>query len=62
MTVCSSAFVALGRAQSSAMGVKGLPIVVVPHPFGSRTREEIQEIAKSCAEQMNNFLVDREVT
>ena len=35
VTVCSSAFVKLGRAQAAACGYPDLPIAVVPHPFSS---------------------------
>lgn len=49
VTVCSKAFVTLGRAQAAALGGAGLPIAVVPHPFGSRSREEIRTIAAACA-------------
>jgi hypothetical protein len=52
VTVCSKAFVTLGRAQASALGGAGLPIAVVPHPFGSRSREEIRTIAATCAAEI----------
>jgi hypothetical protein len=44
--VCSSAFTTLGRAQASAFGHANLPIGVVPHPFGLRTRDGIRELAE----------------
>jgi predicted dienelactone hydrolase len=50
--VCSTTFTGLGRAQSKAMGYAQLPILVIPHPFGTRTREEIRGIAEKCAEQL----------
>lgn len=46
--VCSSAFTTLARAQSSALDHAALPIAVIPHPFGNRTREEVRQIAKQC--------------
>ena len=52
LTVCSAAFQGLGRAQARALGCPDLPIAVVPHPFGSRTREEIREIAAKCVEDI----------
>jgi hypothetical protein len=61
MTVCSKAFVALGRAQSTAMGARGLPIIEIPHPFGSRTRQEIVSIAHSCADQIQAYLSEHPV-
>lgn len=47
--ICSTAFETLGRAQARALGNPRLPIAVIPHPFGSRTREEVREIAERCA-------------
>jgi hypothetical protein len=52
VTVCSSAFVKLGRAQASACGFPDLPIAVVPHPFSSRTREEVRALAAKCADDI----------
>lgn len=51
-TVCSTAFETLGRAQARALGEPGLPLLVIPHPFGTRTRDEISALAQSCAEQL----------
>jgi hypothetical protein len=52
LTVCSTAFVTLGRAQARALGDANLPIAVIPHPFGLRTREEVRQIASACVEQI----------
>jgi len=46
LTICSSAFVALGSAQQTALGCSDLPIAVVPHPFGTRQREDLRRIAE----------------
>jgi hypothetical protein len=48
LVVCSTAFVTLGRTQLEALGAPHIPIAVVPHPFGLRTREEIRAIAEQC--------------
>ena len=52
LTICSAAFVAMGRAQASKLGAASLPIVVVPHPFGLRKREEITVIAEQCVDEI----------
>jgi hypothetical protein len=39
----------LGRAQQTALGAPDLPIAVVPHPFGTRKRDELRAIAEQCA-------------
>ena len=48
LTICSTAFVTLGRAQARALGDADLPIAVIPHPFGLRTRDEVRDIAAQC--------------
>lgn len=48
LTICSTAFVTLGRAQARALGDASLPIAVIPHPFGLRTRDEVRAIATEC--------------
>ena len=52
MTICSTAFTTLGRAQAAALGHPGLPIAVIPHPFGLRTRDEVRQIAAKCVDEI----------
>ena len=52
MTICSTAFLTLGTAQARALGYPGLSIAVMPHPFGSRSREEVRRIAAQCADDI----------
>jgi hypothetical protein len=52
MTICSTAFTTLGRAQAAALGNAGLPIAVIPHPFGARSRAEVKAIADQCADEV----------
>ncbi len=52
VTICSSAFVKLGRAQATACGFPDLPIAIVPHPFSSRSREEVRALAAQCADDV----------
>ena len=52
MTICSTAFVTLGRAQARALGDANLPIAVIPHPFGLRSREEVHDIASKCVDEV----------
>jgi len=52
IVVCSSAFLTLGRAQAAALDCPELPIAVIPHPFGNRTREEVGEIAERCLREI----------
>jgi hypothetical protein len=56
VTVCSTAFVTLGKAQARALGDANLPIAVIPHPFGLRTRDEVKEIASHCVDELAELL------
>jgi hypothetical protein len=44
--------VTLGRAQARALGDANLPIAVIPHPFGLRTRDEVRDIASTCVDEV----------
>ena len=46
--MCSTAFQGLGRAQAKALGYADLPIAVIAHPFGIRTRDEVRALAAEC--------------
>jgi hypothetical protein len=46
----------LGRAQARALGNPRLPIAMIPHPFGLRTRDEVRAIAESCAAEIAELL------
>ena len=54
--MCSTAFVTLGRAQARALGDANLPIAVIPHPFGIRTRDEVRDIASKCVDELAHIL------
>ena len=56
MTICSTAFVTLGKAQARALGDANLPIAVIPHPFGVRTRDEVKDIASRCVDELAELL------
>ena len=48
----STAFVTLGKAQAKALGHPDLPLAVIPHPFGRRTRDEVRGIAEQCVAEI----------
>jgi hypothetical protein len=52
VTICSTAFVTLGKAQARALGEASLPIAVIRHPFGVRTRDEVKAIAAECVDEL----------
>jgi len=51
-TVNSDAFVVLGQQEAVALGVPGLPIVMVPHPMGDVAAEIVVERARGMIEQV----------
>ena len=52
LTVCSTAFETLGHTQAKALGHPELPLAVIPHPFGIRTRDEVRMMAERCADEI----------
>ena len=52
MTVVSNAFNSLGKAQARALGHPGLPLAIIPHPFGSRKRDEVRALAEKCVDEI----------
>ncbi|MDQ4039751.1 MAG: hypothetical protein M3313_15725 [Actinomycetota bacterium] len=42
MLIVSAVFEALARAEAKSFGATGLPILVVPHPVGSRSVETLR--------------------
>jgi predicted dienelactone hydrolase len=59
MTVVSNAFVGLGKAQARSLGHPELPLAVIPHPFGSRTRDEVRALAETCAADIARLAAGR---
>ncbi len=58
MTVCSTAFTTLGRQQATGLGYPDLPIAVIPHPFGTRSRDEIHSISEKCAADIARLMCE----
>jgi hypothetical protein len=52
VAICSTAFLTLGRAQARALGNPDLPIAVIPHPFGLRSRDEVRRMAEKCVDDI----------
>jgi hypothetical protein len=47
VTVVSTAFESLARAEAEAFGLRGLPVLVVPHPVGTRSGEVLRDWGRS---------------
>lgn len=56
MTIVSTPFVSIGKAQSKAEGVAGMPLIVIDHPFGNRKRADLGAIAERCCAQIAETL------
>ncbi len=54
----SQSFVGLGRAQQKALGSPDLPMALIPHPFGTRSRAELKEIAAKCVDDIARLLCE----
>jgi hypothetical protein len=62
VTICSTAFTTLGHAQARALRYPDLPIAVVPHPFGLRTRDEVRVMAQKCADDLVQLAVGKQAS
>ena len=49
MTVVSTTFETLGRAQAKGLAYPDMPLAIVPHPFGAIKRDGIRELATKTA-------------
>ena len=57
-TFCSGEFSALGANERAALGMPGLPIVVVPHPVGGIPPEEARALGDGAMEEVRRILTE----
>ena len=57
--VCSDPFVKLGQAQSRVFGVPDLPLVVIPHPLGGISLEQVEGRALVAIPQIVGLIRDQ---
>lgn len=55
-TFCSSEFSALGANERVALGMPGLPIVVVPHPVGGIPPARARALADAALDEVRRIL------
>ena len=55
VTICSSEFVALGRAEAEALGMPALPLAVIKHPLGGLAAEEVRQRAASVLQAVEQL-------
>ncbi len=54
--VASDEFAPLGRAESIARGLPGLPLVTVPHPLAGNLSELVRAKASGCVDEVVQVL------
>jgi len=52
VVICSAPFVPLAKAQARVFGAPDLPLVVIPHPLGGISQEEIHGRAHHAVPQI----------
>lgn len=54
--VCSTAFETLGRTQARVLGVPDLPLIMIPHPLGGVSLDEVRARAQVAIPQIVELL------
>jgi hypothetical protein len=55
--IATAAFEPQARYEAAQLGAERLRLVVVPHPFGSLTRPEVERLAESIVEPVREALL-----
>ena len=50
--ICSDPFRALGKTQAKVLGAPDLPLIMIPHPLGGLSIEQVQGRAEIAAPQI----------
>ena len=57
--ICSEPFLKLGQAQSRVFGVPDLPLVVIPHPLGGISLEQVEGRALMAIPQVIELIKEQ---
>lgn len=57
MTICSTEFEALGRAEAQALGLPALPLAIIQHPLGGMKPDVVEKRAHSVVDSIHQLLV-----
>jgi hypothetical protein len=57
VTICSNRFEVLARATAAGLGMPNLPLVIVPHPVGGISAEEVIAKANGILDNLIKQLV-----
>ncbi|MCZ6645245.1 MAG: hypothetical protein O7B79_03305 [SAR324 cluster bacterium] len=52
VTICSDAFINLGREESRNLGMPDLPLAIIKHPLGGEPEEVVRQRAADALEQV----------
>ena len=61
VTICSSEFVALGRAEAEALGMPALPLAIIKHPLGGLSADQVQQRAASVLNTVEQLCTTSEL-
>jgi hypothetical protein len=59
VVVATEPFIALVQARLRSLGLHGVPLLVLPHPFETKHREEIRAIARQRVDELLTLLTWR---
>ena len=57
--ICSDPFLKLGKTQARVFGVPDLPLVMIPHPLGGLTLDEVKGRAGVAIPQVVNLIQEQ---
>ena len=57
--ICSDPFLKLGRAQAKVFGVPDLPLVMIAHPLGGLSLEQVEGRALVAIPQLAELIKER---
>lgn len=57
MTLCSTVFENMARSEAEALGLKDVPLVVVPHPIGGLPAARVRAKADAALDEIIANLV-----
>lgn len=56
VVLCTEDFAILGLSEARALGMAGLPVVLLPHPLGSLPLETVQARGRALVEEVSAAL------
>ena len=57
--ICSTPFMKMGTVQAQTFGVPDLPLIELPHPFGSLCMDEVKQCSQRVIEALLPIIKER---